>query len=73
MLGMRLRHAMCRRRVVRGSAPIHWPKCPLPGNAAPELFLHFLSAALFERVRATAQGKQCDRQRNRKGLHLLIL
>src|SRR5262245_12336502 len=72
-LRMCLLHAVVHRRVVRGPAPVHWPKRPLPGNAAPELLLHFLSAALFDRVRAPAQSQQCDGERNRKGLHLLIL
>ncbi len=62
---------MLRRSVVWRS--IHWPKCSLTGDTAPELLLHFLSAALFDRVRAAAQGQQCDRERNRKGPHLLIL
>ena len=62
---------MFRRRVV--GCPLNWPKRPLPGDAAPELLFHFLSAALFERVRAAAQSQQCDREQNRKGLHLLIL
>jgi hypothetical protein len=44
--------------------PFHWPERSLTGDAAPELLLHFLSAALFERVRAAAQGQQCDCERN---------
>jgi hypothetical protein len=28
---------------------------------------------LLERIRAAAQRQQCDRERNRKGPHLLIL
>ena len=54
MLRMCLRHAVFRRRIVGYPCPIHWPERSLPGDAAPELLLHFLSAALFERVRATA-------------------
>jgi hypothetical protein len=68
---MRLRHAMLPRWVVR--RPFHWSKASLTGDAAPELLLDFLSTALFERIRAAAEGQQCDRERNRKGLHLLIL
>jgi len=62
---------MFRSRIV--GCPLHWPKRSLAGDAAPELLLHFLSAPLFERVRAAAQGQQCDRERNRTGLDLLIL
>ena len=53
---------MLRRWVV--GCPFHRPKRALTGDAAPELLLHFLSAALFERVRAAAQGQQCDCERN---------
>jgi len=70
-LRMRLRHAMLRRWVVRRS--LHRPKRSLTGDAALQLLLHFSSGALFERVRAAAQGQQCDCERNRKGPHLLIL
>ena len=68
---MRLWHAMLGRWIV-GSA-FHWPKCSLTSDAAPELLLHFLPGALFDWVRAAAQAYQCDYERNRKGLHLLIL
>ena len=44
--------------------PFHWPKSSLTGHAAPQLFLHFLPGALFDWVRAAAQGQQCDCQRN---------
>ena len=68
---MRLRHAMLRRWIV--GCPFHWPKGSLTRDAAPELLLHFLPGALFERVRATAQGQQCHCERNQEGPHLLIL
>ena len=68
---MRLRHAVLRRWVV--GRPLHWPKRSLTGDAAPELLLHFLPAALFEWVRTAAQGQQCHYERSRKGPHLLIL
>ena len=53
--------------------PVHWAKGSLTGDAAPELLLHFLPGALFDWVRAAAQGQQCDCEWNRKGPHLLIL
>jgi hypothetical protein len=53
---------MLRRWVVRPS--FHWPKRSLTCDAAAELLLDFLPAALFERVRAAAQGQQCDCERN---------
>ena len=62
---------MRRRRVV--GLPFHRPKRSLTGDPAPELILYFLTAALFDWVGASAQGQQCDCERNRKGLHLLIL
>ena len=62
---------MLRRWVV--GCPVHWPKRSLTSDAAPELLLHFLPGALFDWVRAAAQGQQCNRERNRKGPHLLIL
>jgi hypothetical protein len=62
---------MLRRRVV--GSPLHWPKRSLTGDTATELLLHFMPAALFERVRAAAQGQQCDCERKQKGPHLLIL
>jgi hypothetical protein len=68
---MRLRHAMLGRWIV--GCPVHWPNGSLTGDAAPELLLHFLPRALFEWVRAAAQGQQCNCERNRKGPHLLIL
>jgi hypothetical protein len=51
----------------------HWPERSLTGYAASELLLHFLPGALFERVRAAAQGQQCDCEHNQKGPHLPIL
>jgi hypothetical protein len=68
---MRLRHAMLGRWIV--GSPVHWPNGSLTGDAAPELLLHFLPGALFDWVRAAAQTQQCNREHNRKGLHLLIL
>jgi hypothetical protein len=68
---MRLWHAVLRRWIV--GCPIYWPNRSLTGDAAPELLLHFLPGALFEWVRAAAQGQQCNCERNRKGPHLLIL
>jgi hypothetical protein len=62
---------MLRRWIVR--RPLDWPKRSLPGDAAPELLLDFLPATVFERVRAAAQCQQRNCERNRKGLHLLIL
>jgi hypothetical protein len=53
--------------------PFHWPNGSLTGYAASELLLHFLPGALFQWVRAAAQGQQCNRERNRKGPHLFIL
>jgi hypothetical protein len=46
---------------------------PLPSHAALQLLLHFLCAPLFERVRAAAQDQPGNCERNREGLHLLIL
>jgi hypothetical protein len=43
---------MLRCGVVGG--PFHRSECALTGNAAPELFLHFLPATLFKWVRAAA-------------------
>src|SRR5262249_31782965 len=71
ILRMRLRYAVLRRWIV--GCPLHWPKRSLAGYATPELLLHFLPAALFERVRAAAQRQQCDCERKQKGPHLLIL
>src|SRR5262249_46914231 len=68
---MRLWHAMLRRWIVGCS--LHRPERSLTGDAAPELLLHFLPGALFDRIRAAAQGQQCDCERNRKGPHPLIL
>jgi hypothetical protein len=51
----------------------HRPQRSLTSDAAPELLLHFLTATLFDRIRASAQGQQCDSERNQKGPHLLIL
>ena len=68
---MRLRDAMLGRWIV--GRPVHWAKGSLTGDAAPELLLHFLPGALFDWVRAAAQGQQRNRERNRKGPHLLIL
>lgn len=68
---MRLWHAVLRRWIV--GSPFHWPKCSLPGDAAAKLLLHFLSGSLFDWVRAATQAYQYDCERNRKGLHLLIL
>jgi hypothetical protein len=45
-------------------SPVHRPKRSLTSDAAPELLLHFLPGALFERVRAAAQRQQCNCQRN---------
>jgi hypothetical protein len=42
----------------------HWPKRSLTSNATPELLLHFLTAALLDRVCAATQGQQSDCQRN---------
>ena len=71
ILRMRLRYPVLRGRIVGTS--LHWPKRSLTGHAALELLLHFLRAALFERVCAAAQGQPCDRERNANGPHLLIL
>jgi len=43
---------------------LQWADCTLTGNTTLELLLHFLSAALFERVCAAAQGQPCDCERN---------
>jgi hypothetical protein len=53
---------MLRRWIV--GCPIYWPNRSLTGDAAPELLLHFLPGALFDWIRAAAQGQQCDCQRN---------
>jgi hypothetical protein len=53
---------MLRRWVVGLS--FHWPKRSLTGDAAPELLLHFLPGALFDRIRAAAQCQTCDCERN---------
>jgi hypothetical protein len=53
---------MLRGRIVRTS--LHWPKRSLTRYTALELLLHFLCAALFERVCAAAQGQPCDCERN---------
>ena len=71
ILRMRLRYAVLRRWIV--GCPLDWAKRSLSGYATPELLLHFLPGALFERVRAAAQDQQRDCERNQKGLHLLIL
>jgi hypothetical protein len=49
------------------------PKRSLTGDTALELLLHFLCAALLERVRAAAQGQPQHRERKQKGPHPLIL
>jgi hypothetical protein len=61
-----------RRRWVIG-LPFHRPKRSLTRNTAPELVLHFLATALFDRVRASAQGQQRDCEQNPNRPHLLIL
>jgi hypothetical protein len=43
---------------------VYWPNRSLTRDAAPQLLLHFLPRALFDWVRAAAQGQQCDCQRN---------
>jgi len=55
------------------STSLHRAQSPMPGDAALKLPLYFLGTALLERVRAAAQGQQCDCERKQKGLHLLIL
>ena len=62
ILRMRLRHAMLRRWIVGRS--FHWAKRSLTGDAAPQLLLHLLPSALFERVRAAAQRQRYNCQRN---------
>ena len=71
LLRMRLRHAMLRRWVVGRS--LHWSNRSLTGNAALELLLQFLACALFERIRAAAQGQPCHREWDGEGLHPLSL
>ena len=56
---------MLRRWVV--GCPFHWPERSLTGDTAPELLLHFLSAALFERVRAAAQRQTMRLRAESKG------
>jgi hypothetical protein len=48
-------------------------KRSLTGHASLQLLLHFLRAALFERVCAAARNQPCDREQDREGLHPLIL
>jgi len=43
-----------RRRWIVG-LPFHRPKRSLTSEAAPELLLHFLTTALFDRVRTSAK------------------
>ena len=59
---MRLRHTVFHRRIVGTS--LQRPKRSLAGNTAFELLLHFVGGALFERIRAAAQGQPYDRERN---------
>ena len=48
-------------------------KRSLTSQAALQLLLHFLCAALFERVRAAAPQETREREGHCEGLHLLIL
>jgi hypothetical protein len=67
---MSLRDAVLTCGIIRGA--INWPQCPLAGDAALELALNFLRAALFQRISATARDQR-ERAQDRQGLHLLIL
>ncbi len=69
---MRLGNAVFARWIARVS--LFGNDLSLPGNAALQLRLHFLTASLFERIGATA-GKRCacDHEQDRQGPHLLIL
>ena len=67
---MRLRDAVLSRRIIRRS--IEWAHRSLAGHAALKLPAHFLSAAMFNWIGATA-GNQRQRANDRQGFHLLIL
>jgi len=56
---MSLRDAMLRGRIVGRS--FQWTKCSLTRHASLQLLLHFLCAALFERVCAATRNQPCDR------------
>jgi hypothetical protein len=62
---------MLRNRIVRG--PLQRAKRSLTSHPALQLSLHFLRGALFKRVRAAAQDQPGYCERDREGLHLLIL
>ena len=67
---MRLRNAVLGCRVARW--PLDRSDGSLAGNSAPQLVLHFLSAAFLHRVGATSYDQRA-RAQDRQGLHLLIL
>ena len=58
---MRLWHAVFRGRIVGSS--LERPQRSLTGDTVFELLLHFLCAALLERVSAAAQGQPCNCER----------
>ena len=58
-------------RIIR--RPLDGAKRSLPGYAALKLPLHFLRAALFNRISAAAHDQPCDEEQDRRAFHLLIL
>ena len=69
---MRLRDTMLRSWIA--GVAFFWSELALTGDAALELRLHFLRAALFKRVGATDRETcEYNRDQDRQGAHLLIL